>query len=57
MTLLRKENGNNQLFTNTTGITTSTCNNVQYSLHSTLYWIVDSGVIDHISKSSLSQIN
>ena len=55
MALFRKENSNNQSFTNTIGITTSTCNNTQYGSHSTLNWIMDSSVIDHIPKSPLSQ--
>ena len=55
MALLQKENGKDQYFVNNIGIITPTYNNVHYGLHSTLYWIVDSGATDHISKSPLSQ--
>ena len=55
MALPWRGNGNNQSFANTIGIITSNCNTTQYGSHSTLYWIVDSGATDHISKSPLTQ--
>ena len=55
MALLRKENGRHQSFVNNTDIITPNCNNVHYGPHSILYWIVDSGAANHISKSPLSQ--
>ena len=55
MAFLQKKNGNNQHFSNTTCITTFTCNNTQYGSYLTLCWIVDSGATYHISKSPLPQ--
>ena len=55
MALLQKENGRDQSFVNNASIITPIYNNVQYGPHSTLYWIVDSGATDHVSKSPLSQ--
>ena len=52
MALLRKENENNQSFANFIGKFTPICNTIQHGLFLTLYWIVDSGTTDHISKSS-----
>lgn len=50
MALLRKGNGNEQSFANVTGTLAPTCNSTQHNPSSTLYWIVDSGATDHISK-------
>lgn len=52
MALLRKGNGNEQAFANVTGTLTPTCNTAQRTPISTLYWIIDSGATDHISKFS-----
>ena len=43
------------VFCKTTSITTSTCNNTQYGSQSNLYWIMDIGATDYMSKSPLSQ--
>ncbi|KAL3520693.1 hypothetical protein ACH5RR_018842 [Cinchona calisaya] len=50
MALLRKGNGNEQSFANITRTPAPTYNSTQHDPLSTLYWIVDSDAIDHMSK-------
>uniref|UniRef100_A0A6N2MH16 Integrase catalytic domain-containing protein n=1 Tax=Salix viminalis TaxID=40686 RepID=A0A6N2MH16_SALVM len=49
------KNGNIQSFMNATGINSSSCNIAHHDSYSTLYWIVDSGATDHISRHALNK--
>jgi len=48
ITLLHNQSGNFSC-ANATGIVTPTCNLSHHNPHSNIYWIMDSGALDHIS--------